>query len=165
MANSILTPTMVTREILRVLHQKLNFVGSINREYDSSFAKDGAKIGSTLKIRLPNKYTVTTGATLNVQDTTESSVTLTVATQKHVGMNFTSQDLTLSLDDFSKRIIEPATAVLAANIEADAMSMYKDVYNQANQSTITAALSLQTLLQGRKLMNDNLAPLSPRVAS
>ena len=165
MANSILTPTMVTREILRVLHQKLNFVGSINREYDSSFAKDGAKIGSTLKIRLPNKYTVTTGATLNVQDTTESSVTLTVATQKHVGMNFTSQDLTLSLDDFSKRIIEPATAVLAANIEADAMSMYKDVYNQANQSTITAALSLQTLLQGRKLMNDNLAPLSPRVAN
>lgn len=165
MANTILTPTAVTREILRVLHQKLNFVGSINRSYDDSFAKDGAKIGSSLKIRLPNRYSVTTGATLNVQDTTESSVTLTVATQKHVGMNFTSQDLTLSLDDFSKRIIEPAASVLAANIEADAMAMYKDVYNQANQSTITAALSLATLLNGRKRLNDNLAPLAGRVAN
>jgi hypothetical protein len=70
MANAILTPTAVTREALRVLHQKLNFVGSITREYDDSFAKEGAKIGDTLKIRLPNEYTVTTGATMTAQDTT-----------------------------------------------------------------------------------------------
>ena len=127
MANSILTPTAVTREALRVLHQKLNFVGSIVREYDDSFAKTGAKIGDSLKIRLPNQYTVRTGAVLSAQDTTESSVTLQVATQKGVDLNFTSVDLTLSLDDFSKRIIEPAMSVLAANVESDALSMYKDV--------------------------------------
>jgi hypothetical protein len=55
MSNTILTPTAVTREALRILHQKLNFIGSINRQYDSSFAKDGAKIGTDLKIRLPNE--------------------------------------------------------------------------------------------------------------
>lgn len=54
MPNSILTPTAVTREALRILHQKLNFVGNINRTYDDSFAKSGAKIGDSLKIRLPN---------------------------------------------------------------------------------------------------------------
>ena len=64
MPNTILTPTAVTREALRILHQKLNFVGSITREYDDSFAKSGAKIGDSLKIRLPNQYTVRTGATL-----------------------------------------------------------------------------------------------------
>jgi hypothetical protein len=68
MSNTILTPTAVTRETLRVLHQKLNFIGSINRQYDDSFAKSGAKIGDTLKIRLPNQYTVRTGATLSAQD-------------------------------------------------------------------------------------------------
>ena len=75
MANTLLTPTAVTREALRILHQKLNFVGSITREYDDSFAKSGAKIGDSLKIRLPNQYTVRTGATLSAQDTTENSVT------------------------------------------------------------------------------------------
>jgi hypothetical protein len=127
--NTILTPTAVTREALRVLHQKLNFVGSIVRDYDSSFAKTGAKIGDQLKIRLPNQYTVRNGATLSAQDTVEQSVTLQVATQKGVDLNFTSVDLTLSLDDFSQRILEPAMSVLAASIEADAMNMYKDVFN------------------------------------
>ena len=81
MANSVLTPTAVTREALRILHQKLNFIGTINRQYDSSYAKEGAKIGDSLKIRLPNQYTVRSGAPLSAQDVTESSVTLQVATQ------------------------------------------------------------------------------------
>ena len=111
MPNSILTPTAVTREALRILHSKLNFVGNVKRTYDDSFAKSGAKIGDTLKVRLPNQYVVRTGATLAAQETKESSVTLQVATQKGVDLNFTSNELTLSLDDFSKRIIEPAMSV------------------------------------------------------
>lgn len=157
MANTILTPTMVTRKALQVLHQKLNFVGSINREYDSQFAQTGAKIGTSLNIRLPNEYTVRTGATLSAQDTTETSTTLTVSTQKGVDLNFTSVDLTMSLDDFSARILEPAMAVLAANIEADALSMALDVYQNVNN--IGAALSLNKVLTGRKVLNDALAPM------
>ena len=80
------------REALRVLHQKLNFIGNVTRSYDDSFAKKGAKIGDSLKIRLPNQYTVRSGATLSAQDTTESSTTLQVATQKGVDLNFTSAD-------------------------------------------------------------------------
>ena len=157
MANTLLTSTAVTRELLRVLHQKLNFIGTINRQYDDSFANAGGKIGDSLKIRLPNKYTVTTGATMAVQDVAETSVTLQIATQKHVGMNFTSVDLALSLDDFSKRIIEPAMAVLAASVEADAYSMYKDVYNLADFDTV--AIAFAHILNGRKRLNDNLAPM------
>src|SRR6266568_5522142 len=156
MANTILTPTAVTREALRVLHQKLNFIGTITRDYDDSYAKQGAKIGDTLKIRLPNQYTVRTGATLSAQDTTESSVSLQLATQKGVDVNFTSNELTLSLDDFSTRIIQPAMAVLASNIEADAMSMYKDVYQQV--SNTGAAITFNKVLQGRKILGDALTP-------
>lgn len=162
MANSILTPTAVTREVLRVLHQKLNFIGSIERQYDDSYAKSGAKIGDSLKIRLPNQYTVSNGATLVTQDTTESSVTLQVATQKHVGLNFTSVDLTMSLDDFSKRIIEPATAVLAAAMEADALSMYKDVANSVWNGG--SAATMAKVLSGRKILQDHLAPSNDRTA-
>ena len=156
MANTILTPTAVTREAQRILHQKLNFVGSINRQYDSSFAQSGARIGDSLKVRLPNQYTVRTGATLTTQDTTETSTTLQVATQKGVDLTFSSAELTLSLDDFSARILEPAMAVLAANIEADALNMYKDVYQISDEDGV--AVSLKSFLYGRQKLNDSLAP-------
>jgi hypothetical protein len=153
---------MITREALRVLHQKLNFVGSINREYDSSFAKDGAKIGDALRIRLPNQYTVRTGQNLSAQDTNETQVTLTVGTQQGVDTNFTSNELTLSLDDFSKRILEPAMSVLAASIEANALTMYQDVsqsvWNGGN------AVTFGRVLQGRKILQDSLTPLGDRTA-
>ena len=157
MPNTLLTPTAVTREALRVLHQKCNFIGNVNRTYDSSFAKDGAKIGDSLKIRLPNQYVVRTGRTLVPQDTAESSVTLQVATQKGVDLNFTSSDLTLSLDDFSERILQPAMSVLAANIESDMLtSVYKDVYQQVNNQG--AAATYAKALSARKMLIDSLAP-------
>jgi FlaG/FlaF family flagellin (archaellin) len=160
MANTILTPTAVTREALVVLHQKLSFIGSINRQYDDSFAKDGAKIGDSLKIRLPNEYVVRNGITMVPQDTTESSTTLQVQTVKGVDLNFTSQELTLSLQDFSDRIIEPAMSVLASNIEADALSMGLDVYQVVNN--IGSALAMRPALTARKVLTDALAPGSKR---
>jgi hypothetical protein len=163
MSNTILTPTAVTREALRVLHQKLNFVGTIERQYDDSFAKSGAKIGDSLKIRLPNQYTVRTGKTLDVQDVSETSVTLQLATQKGVDLNFSSSELTLSMDDFSSRILDPAMSVLAANIEADAMSMYKDVGQSVWNGG--SALTLAKVLAGRKKLQDSLAPLPNRTAN
>lgn len=162
MANTLLTPTAVTREALRILHQKLNFVGNIVRDYDESYAKSGAKIGSDLKIRLPNQYVVRSGATLSAQDTTETSVTLQVTSQKGVDLNFTSVDLTLSLDDFSKRILDPAMSVLAANIESDALSMYKDVYQSIWNGG--AAATFNKALDGRVLLNRALAPFADRTA-
>jgi len=168
MSNSLLTPTAVTREALRVLHQKCNFIGNITRDYDDSFAKSGARIGDTLKIRLPNQYTVRSGATLSAQDTTESSVSLQVNNQKGVDLNFTSVDLTLSLDDFSKRILDPAMSVLAAAIESDVLSnVYKDVYqsvwNGGASATYNKAIDTRVLLQ-RSLTpaNDRTMLLDPQ---
>ena len=158
MANSLLTPQQITREALRVLHNKLTFIGAINRQYDDSFAKSGAKIGDTLKLRLPNQFTVRTGATLSAQDINEQSVALQVGTQKGVDMNFSSVDLTLSLDDFSSRVLEPAMAVLAASLEADAVTMYKDVYQQVGTPGTTPN-TLLTYLQARARLNNSLTPM------
>lgn len=160
MANSILTPTEVTRAALTILHQKLNFVGNIYRGYDDRFAKSGAKIGDTLTIRLPNEYTVRTGATLSAQDTTETSTTLQVATQKGVDLSFTSVDMTLDIQDFSARILEPAMSVLAANIEADALEMYKDVYNLVDGDA--AAFTFGSVVDAKTLLGNMLAPNSDR---
>lgn len=155
MANNLLTPTAVTREALRVLHQKLNFVGNIVRDYDDSYAKKGAKIGDTLKIRLPNEYVIRRGRNLATQDTSESSVEVKVNNQLGVDLNFTSADLTMSLDDFSERIIDPAMNVLAANIESDALiAMYKKVWQQIDNQG--QAASFKKTLEARKMLVDAL---------
>ncbi len=114
-------------------------------------------------MRLPNQYAVRTGAALASQDTSESSVELKVQTQKGVDLNFTSTDLTLSLQDFSTRILEPAIAQLAAAIEADALSMATDVYQSVWNGG--AAATFQKVLAGRKIMQDALAPLGGRTAN
>lgn len=157
MANSILTPTAVTRKALQILHQKLRFVKSINRQYDDKFAVEGAKIGSTLRVRLPNQYVVRSGATLSTQDTVESYVPVTVSTQKGVDLNFTSVDLTLSLDDFAERILDPAMAILAANIEGDVLpGSINTVYNFVDGST--NAFGFSYAAQGKMMLDYNLTP-------
>ena len=157
MANSILTPTAVTRKIQQVLHGKLVLAKNVNRQYDNSFAQSGAKIGDSIKIRLPNKYTIRTGKNLNAQDTSETSVTLTAATQVGVDMTFSSAELTMSMDDFSERIIEPAAAIVAANIENAVAARYVDVYNLVGTAGTTPA-SMLTVLQAGAKLDDFLVP-------
>jgi hypothetical protein len=161
MPNTLLTPTMVTRKALMILHQKLSFVGTIERQYDDEFAKDGAKIGTTLKIRLPNKYTVSTGPSITAQDTLEGSVDLVVSNQKVVPMTFFTSELTLSIDDFNDRIIEPAMSVLAASVEADAFTMALDSFYQVGTPG-TSPTALLPYLQANARITNSLAPQSKR---
>ena len=130
MANTILTSQIITREAQRILHQKLNIVGNMNRQYDDRFAKRGAKIGTSLDLRLPAKFTVRTGSSYSGQNVVERKVNLPVATVKGVDMAISDLEMALSLDDFSKTILEPAMAQLAAQIEYDAINaLYKYVPN------------------------------------
>lgn len=156
MSNSFLNPDEITRSALMILHQKLNFVGNINRQYDASFAKEGAKIGSTLRIRMPNEYTVSSGATFVGQDTNEVSQTLTVSTQRHVGMPFSDADLTLKIDDFAKRYVDPAVSVLAARMEADALTMHKDIYQVIDN--IGSSLSMRQVADANAKLTNALCP-------
>lgn len=129
MANTLITPTQLLRESLRVLHNNLVFTRGVNRQYSKEFGISGAKIGANINIRKPNRYFVRTGAPINVQNTTETYVTLALNTQYGVDVSFSSAELTLSLDDFSKRILTPAMSAIASKIDYDGLSLYKDVYN------------------------------------
>ncbi len=155
MPNTLLTPQMITREALRLLHNNLTFTKGVNRQYDGRFAKSGAKIGDTLDIRLPNRYTVRTGPTLAVQDTVEKKVSLVVNQQRGVDVQFSSTELTLSLDDFSERILRPAMARLATEIDFLGLAEYKNVYNQVGTPGTTPSTARVVLDAGVKL--DNMA--------
>ncbi len=130
MSNKLLTPTQVLREALRVLHNNLVFVKNVNKQYSSEFAVSGAKVGSTINVRLPNRYYVAKTTALQAQNTNEATVPVSLTTNYQVGLNFTQAELTLSLDDFSKRVLNPAMARLASQIDQDGLGEAACVYNQ-----------------------------------
>jgi len=121
-ANTLLTINMITREAVRLWKNTNQFIQHIDMQYDDSFAKTGAKIGTSLRIRLPNDYTVRTGPAAQVQDTAEVSTTLVLATQKGVDVSFSTTDRTMSLDDYSRRVLAPMVNNLAGAVAADVMS-------------------------------------------
>ena len=118
MANSLLTIDMITREAIMLFRNSNAFIQNLDRQYDDQFANDGAKIGYNLRIRLPNDYVVRTGAAMSVQDTSEQSTPLVVSTQKGVDVSFSTQERTMSLDDYSERVLQPMINDLAGNVAA-----------------------------------------------
>lgn len=164
MANSwkTLSDGDITRRAIARFHNKLKFLKTIDKQYDDRFAKVGAKNGGTLLIREPNQFTVRTGAAMAVQDVTESTQALTVATQKGVDINLSSVEHTLSVDDFEERILDPAMDKLAADVEYTVLSnVYKDVFNYTGTPATTPA-SLAAVLNAGARLSQNLAPMGNR---
>lgn len=165
MSNTFKVVDMVTREALRIAHESCSFIGTVDRQYDDSFNKSGAKIGSTLRVREPNQYTRRQGSrVMDVQDQNESTQTITVATQDGVDMRFNSAELIQSVnsgakfDDLSKNYIEPAVKALVSGIESDFIAYCtKRVYNVAGTAG-TALTDLTVPGAARAKLNQGLAP-------
>ena len=158
MANTYLTISMITREALRVLSNNLAFTRGATTEYNDKFGVEGAKIGTTVNVRKPPRYVGRTGTAISIENATETQVAVTLDTQFGVDLSFSSADLKLSIDDFSKRFIRPAIATIANKIDNDGLKLYKKVYNTVGaQGTVPNAL-LTYLNAGVKL-DDEATPM------
>jgi hypothetical protein len=168
MANVMKVLDKVTLEALSVLHEKAAFIGSTDRQYDDQFKNSGGKIGSTLRVREPVEYEVTDGSVLSIQDTEETTQTLTVATRKHVAMQFTSQELVQSVNSadsfnaFSDRYIKPAVSKLISIVEADYIAFATKATANLVGSAGTALTDLTVPGLARAKLNQNLAPMDRR---
>lgn len=157
MADTILTPDMITKEAALILHDKLTLVNKLDRQYDNSFGKTGAKIGQSLRVRKNAQYSVRTGATASIQDHVEQKETLTVATQKGVDLDFSSVDMTLSLDEFSSRVIKPAISRLAAAVEVDVFANI--CKNVGNYIVNSGSVTYKNIQEVSAMLTKNTAPM------
>lgn len=168
MSNVFKVTDLVAKESLRIAHEKLSFISTVDRQYDESFRMSGgarAPHGSTLRVKSPNQYRRRTGSrVMDVQDQNESTQTITVATQDGVDMRFNSQELIQSVDNegafdaLSKRYIEPALSVLVSGIEADFIAYCtKNTYQLAGTAG-TALTDLTGPTAARAKLNQHLAP-------
>ena len=145
-----------------VLENELTFSSEVDRNYDDQFAVVGAKIGATVNVRRPGRFIGTTGPALNVEDLNETSVPVTLSTQFHVDTQFTTQDLALSLDMFSDRILKPAVAAIANKIDFDGTTTA--ALNTANivGTAGTPPTSLLTYLNAQAYLDSEGAPRDGR---
>lgn len=157
MPNAIINSSVILAKTLQVLHNNSAFLGSINTEYNSEFAKSGAKAGSTVNVRRPVQHTIRSGATASVQDINETQVPITLDPEFGVDWAFSDYDLTTGIDKFSERYLEPAGKRLAAELDMRIAALYKKVANFAGTPGTTPATQLAALLAGVKL-DDNSCP-------
>jgi len=158
MANVILTPSVIAKEALMAFKNQLGFTKNINKQLSEEFAVKGAKIGSTITIRKPPRFTVATGATLVNQDAIEESTSLTLDKQKHVAFTFSSNELTLSVDEFRKRYIDNAVIALANQVDSDGLLMaYQNTFNSVGTPGTTPS-ALLTYLQAQQKLNEFACP-------
>ena len=167
MSNAFVVTDLVAKESLRIAHEKLQFIGTVDRQFDDSFRMAGGKAphGSTLRVKSPNQYIRRQGSrVMAVQDQAEASQTITVATQDGVDMRFNSQELIQSVDndgafdELSRNYIAPAVSALCSGIEADFIAYAtKATYNLAGTAG-TALTDLSVVGAARAKLNQQLAP-------
>ena len=167
MSNVFVVTDLVAKESLRIAHEKAQFIGTVDRQYDSSFTYDPGRgaHGQTLRVKSPNMYTRRQGSrVMAVQDQAEASQTITVATQDGVDMRFNSAELIQSVDsdgafdELSRKYIQPAISSLVSGIEADFLAYAtKATYNVAGTAG-TALTDLAAVGAARAKLNQGLAP-------
>ena len=139
----LLTPSIISKESLVILVNNLVMAGRVNRAFEEQM---GAKIGTQLTIRKPNKFIVSEGAGLQVQDIIEPSTSITISNQSHVDFQFGTAALTLVVEEFRERYLKPALEKLANRIDRGVMANVQNIFNEVGTPTSTpsnfAALAL-----------------------
>ena len=163
MANTLATPSWVTKEVARGFLNKLVFLAHVNRTYDDSYIQSGAKVGTTVNARLPQRFTVTDGQALQLQNLYDQTVPITLTNQKNVAFGYSSAQATTELDDIRTRYVKPGAEALANAAEVLAFdNVYTDIYSSVGTPGTTPSATLTYLQAGVKLTALS-TPLNGRV--
>lgn len=158
MANSILVPSVIAKEALMAFKNKLQFTKRVDRQYKDEFAVKGAKIGTTVTIRKPPRFTVSSGPALNIQNVVEESAALVLSSQKHVDFLFSSVDLTLTIDAFKERYLNNAVIALANQVDLDGLTLAGQTTANFISTPGTTPNTALLYLQAQQKLNEMACP-------
>ncbi len=119
--NTYLTIDMITAEAVMLFKNSNLFIMNMDTQYDDQFAIDGAKIGDTLRIRLPSDFVVTDGPAMQLQDNTQQYTSLTVSSQKNVATPYSTAERTMSIDRYSELVVAPMVNALCGKVASTVM--------------------------------------------
>jgi len=162
--NTFLVTDRVLNKALSVLENQCVMGNLVDRQYSDEFNQSNEKIGLTLRVKKPPRYTWRSGATASAQNTTETSVTIGPIAQGGVDLEVTSLE-TLSNDlawrDFTERKLKPAIATIANKIDYDGLGLYVNVPNWVGTAGTTPSTAAVMLAANQKL-SEMAAPVEER---
>lgn len=164
MSNNLLTISYITNEGLIVLENELVVADKYDKQYSSEFAVRGAKIGATVNVRRPPRYLGTFGPALNVEDTNETYIPVSLNYQFHVDVQFTTADLLLSMDLFKTRVLKPMMATTANRLDSDAAYFAYQNIGQTVGTFGTSPSSYLTFAQARAQLANEAVPAGEKAA-
>ena len=159
-SNTLITPTIIAKEALMMLENSMVMGNLVHRQYKAEFNK----IGTSVTIRKPNKFAVTSGtSTRSNTNMAESSTTLTVSTPAHVSWAFSSIELTMTIEQYSERYIKPAAMALANHVDYVLTGLYDDVNNEVGTPGVTPT-TFKVLADAQQRLDEEACPNMPRTA-
>jgi hypothetical protein len=156
-SNTLVTSTIVAKESLRMLENQLGMARMVYRDWENKFGKDG----DTLGLRKPNVFRATKARARSNSALAESNITLTVATQAHVSFEWSTKEMTDTIERISERYIKPAMSALANQVDVDLYGLYTDVPNQVGVPG-TAPAGYDVYADARRKLNEEAIPLDSR---
>lgn len=164
MANTLATPSWVTKETARYFINQIKFVANMNRTYDDQYVQNGAKVGNTVNARLPQRFQVTDGQALQQQNIFDQTVPITLTNQKNVAFGYSSAQATTELDSIRQRYVQPGAEALANAADVLAYNaVYRDVYSCVFGTLGTPVSTTLAYLQAGVKLTDLAAPINGRV--
>ncbi len=163
MANTLLTPSVIAREALMLLESNMVFGNLVFRGHQNDFT--GAKAGDTIQVRGPATFAADEydGATLAIQDATESSVALTLEKHFDVSFKVSDREMTLSIEDFSQQFLDPAMLAIAEAVDAYVAGKFDETALWSGTAG-TPPASLADIAAIDRQQNEKRVPLGGRVA-
>lgn len=134
MANAVITPDIIAKEALMQLENNVVMGKLVHRQYKEEFVT----VGATVDIRKPVKFVASDGATRVNQDVEEAATPFTIDKRKHVSWKFSTQDLTLSIEQYSERYIRPAMIALANQVDSDLCALHTGVFQNVGDNATPA---------------------------
>ncbi len=157
---TLLNPSIIAKEALMQLTNSM----AMSRHVHTAYKNEFVKVGATITIRKPNKFreNLTQDLTSALTTIVEPSTSITMATQSNVGWKFSSVELTQTIEEYSKRYIQPATLALANGRDAALCGLYKGVYNSVGTPGTTPA-TFSALGDAQQRLDDESVPSDSRV--
>jgi hypothetical protein len=160
MSNELLNPVVIAQNSLIRLENDLTMTKMVNREFENNFAVKNEKIGYTYNARLPVRYRGRRGDAAKPEATVEQCVPVQINELWGQDLQFSDQDLTLTIDRFGERYVEPASAIIANMIDGDLCDLYRDVFSHVGSPGTVPTTMAPYASAGVELQNNG-CPQTP----
>jgi len=146
MPNTLITSTLLSKQMAATFKLNNTFIATANRQYDGMFSNNTYDAGQVVNIRLDNQHIVQRGDSVTAKDIKETYLPLTLQQLFTVYINYSTVDLSTKLryDTWKDRVLNPAVHNIISDINKEIAA---DAANSAYYTVGTPGTAINTFAE------------------